>query len=127
MKRGDGGGSEVFTTIAEVKDITGPGVALGTEDVSSHDSGAWREYIPTLKEGGEVTFDINYFSHTTQDNMWTDFDNRTKRNFQLVLPTSPAETWSFSAYVTSFEPSAPVEGALTAALTLQITGAITKA
>lgn len=125
LKRGDGGSPETFTTIAEVLDISGPALALGTEDATSHDSNYWREFIPTIKEGGEVTCDIQYYSHTTHDNLVTDFNNRTRRNFQVVLPLSPAETWAFAAYVTGISLSAPVEGKLTASLTLQITGSVT--
>lgn len=125
LKIGDGAGSETFTTIAEVNDITGPTIDLGTEEVTSHDSSGWREFIPTLKSGGDVTFDINYYSATTQDQLKTDHGNRTKRNFQLVLTTSPAETVAFAAYITGFEVSAPVEGALRASVTLSITGAVT--
>ena len=75
MKIGDGGGSEVFTTIAEVRDISGPSFAVSTEDVTNHDSSRWREHIATIKEGGEITFDINYYSATTQDQLRTDMLN----------------------------------------------------
>lgn len=126
LKRGDGGSpTEIFSTIAEVRDISGPALALGTEEVTSHDSAGWREFIPTLLEGGEVSFDLNYFSHTTQDNVRTDMTNKTKRNFQLVFDLPTDETWAFAAYVTGFEMDAPVEGALTASLTVQITGSVT--
>jgi predicted secreted protein len=125
LKRGDGGSPENFATIAEVLDISGPALALGTEEATSHDSNFWREYVPTLLEGGEVSFDINYFEHTTQVNLRTDMLNRTRRNFQVVFPTSPAKTFSFAAYVTGFELSAPVEGKLTASVSLQISGPVT--
>lgn len=126
LKRGDGGSpTETFTTIAEVLDISGPALALGTEDATSHDSNFWREFVPTIKEGGQVTFDIQYYSHTTHDNLIADYNNRVRRNFQIVFPVGVGETWSFAAYVTGFEMSAPVEGKLTASVTLQITGAVT--
>ena len=66
LKVGDGASPEVFATIAEVKDISGPGTTLSTEDATNHDSGGWREPVPTLLEGGEVTFDLNYYGGTTQ-------------------------------------------------------------
>lgn len=125
LKRGDGGSPENFVTIAEVLDISGPALALGTEDATSHDSNFWREFIPTIREGGDVTFDIQYYSHTTHDSLIADFNNRTLRNFQVVFPITPTETWAFAAYVTGFSMSAPVEGKLTASVTLQISGAVT--
>ena len=128
LKVGDGaGGGEAFTTIAEVLDITGPGTTLNTEDATSHDSAGWKEIIPTLKENGEVTFDINYYKHATQTSLRADLEARTKRNFQLVFPGSVAETASFSGYVTSFEYAAPVEGILRASATIAVSGGITYA
>ena len=89
LKIGDGGGSEVFTTIAEVLDIDGPGLELATEEVTNHDSGGRREYIGTLLDSGEIEFELNYFSHSTHDSLRTDQTNKTVRNFQLVS-RSPA-------------------------------------
>ncbi len=128
LKIGDGAGTEVFTTIAEVLDISGPGLSVSVEETTNHDSGGWRERTPTLKDGGEVTFDINYYSATTQDQIETDMLALTKRNWKLVfpLPASGTDTRAFAAYVTGFEPSAPVEGVLKASVTLSITGAVSK-
>lgn len=129
LKIGDGGGSEVFTTIGEVRDISGPAMALGTEEVTSHDSASgFREYIPTLLEGGEVSFTINFTAASTQGfsgGLYTSMTNKTLRNFQLVIPTASAKTCSFAAYVTAFPLNLPVEGAITADITLQISGAVT--
>lgn len=128
LKIGDGGGSETFATIAEVKDISGPSYSVATENTTNHDSAGWGEVTPTIKSGGEVTCDINYYSAATQDSLETDMLALTKRNFQLVfpLPSSGTDTREFAAYVTGFEPSAPVEGVLTASVTLTITGPVTK-
>lgn len=129
LKIGDGGGSEVFTTIAEVTNITGPGSELETIDVTSHDStGAKREFIAGLIDMGEITLSLNFNALTTQGfagGLYNDHMSRTKRNFQLVLPTTSNKTGSFAAYVTNFEPDAPVDGALTADVTLKVTGAVT--
>ena len=133
LKIGNGGTpTETFTTIAEVRDISGPSFAVGTEDVTNHDSNGWREHIPTIIEGGEVTFDINFVGGATQGfasgSLYDDMIDKTKRNFQIVLPAgvgSGNDTGSFAAYVTGFELSAPVEGVLTASVTLSITGSVT--
>lgn len=129
LKIGNGGSpTETFTTIAEVKDISGPSVALATEEVTSHDSSGWREFIPTLKEAGEVSFDVNFNAAATQGfsgGLYNDLLNRTRRNFQIVLPTTTAKTGSFAAYVTGFELTAPVEGVLGASITLMIDGQVT--
>ena len=132
LKIGDGGGTEAFTTIAEVSNISGPNLKLDTTEVTSHSSsGAWRERIATLLDGGDVTFDI-FFSpvgatHSQTSGLLKDMKNRTKRNFKLVFPNTGATEWIFPAYVGSFQPGMPVDGALTASLTLTIAGAPTLA
>ena len=127
LKIGDGGGSETFTTIAEVRDIEGPELELEAKEVTSHDSpGGWREYIGTLLTGGEVSFDLNFIpTNATQSytsGLIEDMVGRTKRNFQLIFSDTGATTWAFTALVTGFKPSAGVEDELLAEVTLQVTG-----
>ena len=128
LKIGDGGGTEVFTTIGEVRDISGPALNVGTEEVTAHDGNGWREFIATLKEIGEISFEINFNAAATQgfsSGLYNDASNKTKRNFQIVIPTTSAKTGSFTAIVTKFELTEPVEGVLRASITLQGTGALT--
>jgi predicted secreted protein len=128
LKIGDGATpTENFTTIAEVQDISGPGLEQRTEEVTHHGStGGWVERIGTLLDAGEVGFDINFLpTHATQDpstGLIADMKNRTKRNFQLVFPDGSSTTWEFTALVTGFEPDEPVEGKLSASVTLEVTG-----
>ena len=127
LKIGDGGGSENFTTIAEVTNISGPGFALETTEVTNHSStGGWREYIATLLDAGEVSFDINFIpteaTHSYSSGLIKDMVNKTKRNFKLVFPNAGNTTWTFSAFVTSFEPAAATDAQLSASVTLKITG-----
>lgn len=127
LKIGDGGGTEVFTTIAEVLDISGPALKMNTEDATNHSStGGYEEYIPTTLAAGELTFGLNFqptaATHSQTSGLLKDFKNKTKRNFQLVFPDAGSTTWAFAAYVTGFEPKAPVKGKLSADVTLLITG-----
>lgn len=128
MKIGDGATpTEAFTTIAEVLDITGPELTLGTEESTNHSSpGGWAEFVPTVKDGGEVGFEVNFLpsnaTHSYAAGLIKDFDNKTKRNFQIVFPDSGNTTWLFAAFVTKFAPKAPVAGRLAADVTLKVTG-----
>ncbi len=127
LKLGDGGGTEAFATIAEVKNIKGPKLKMDTIEVTSHSSAsATREFIAGLLDAGEVTFDFNWIpANATQSysaGILKDWVNRTKRNFQLVWPAASPVTWTFAAFVTGFEPDASVDGALTASITLKVTG-----
>lgn len=121
-------GTSTYTTIAEVLDITGPSYDIRTEETTSHDSAGWAEFTPTIIDGGEIGFEVNYYSAATQDQVETDMLAKTKRLWQLVfpLPASGTDTRAFSGYVTANEISAPVEGVLRHSLTIKITGAVTK-
>lgn len=127
LKIGDGGGTEVFTTIAEVLDISGPSLALNTEETTSHSSpGGWKESVATILEAGEVSFEVNFMpehaTHNASTGLIRDMVNRTKRNFRVVFPNTAQTTWTFPAFVTGFEPDAPVQGKLGAKVTLEIAG-----
>lgn len=129
LKIGDGGGSEVFTTIAEVKSISGFGISVNTEDVTSHDSAGWREFIGTLKEAGEISIELNFNAAATQGfagGLYNDANNKTKRNFQLVMATlTSSKTAAFAAIVSDFKLDFPADGVVTASITLRPTGAVT--
>lgn len=132
LKIGNAGSPETFTTIAQVLDISGPGIALDTEDVTNHSStSGWEEVVATIKRSGEISFEINFdpagATHDVDTGLLDDLDDKTKRNFQLVFPDTGSTTWSFSAFVTGFEPAMPVTGKLTASVTLKLTGAPTLA
>lgn len=127
LKIGDGGGTEQFTAIAEVANISGPGISLDTVDVTHHGSaGGFKEYVGGLLDGGEIKAELNYIptdaTHNATAGLLKDLKNKTKRNFQLVFPDGSSTTWSFAAFVTNFEPTAPVDGKLGASVTFKITG-----
>lgn len=126
LKIGDGATSEAFTTIAEVRDISGPGFELGTTEVTAHDGDGWREFVATLLDGGEISFDINFgpaeATHDYDGGLLQDMVNKTRRNFQLVFPDTATTTWTLPAFVTNFAPNEPVDGELSASVTLKVTG-----
>lgn len=130
LKIGDGDTPEVFTTVAEVTSISGPSFAMGTQDVTSHSStGAYREFQATLLDAGEVSFDIwfdpNNTTHNATAGLLKDYADRKLRNFKLEFPTTPAKTAAFAAFVTGFEAGFPIDGAMTASVTLKISGGVT--
>lgn len=115
------------TTIAEVKSISGPGLSLDVQDVTSLSStNGWKEFLPTLLECGEITLNINFLpADSTQgasSGLIKDMVDRTASTYSIVFSDSGSTTWSFSAYVTKFQPSAAVGGVLSATVTLRPTG-----
>lgn len=127
LKRGDGGAPETFTTVPEVRSISGPSTETDEAEVTTHSSaaaGAYREYILTLIDAGSIEFDINYVpSNVVHQGVLTDFQNRTKRNWQLVLPGN-AQTISFTGYVKTFSLEFPTDDAVTASVSIRLTGGV---
>jgi predicted secreted protein len=120
LKRGDGAGTEVFSTIADVTSLTPPGISRETLDVTSHDSvNGWQEFVGGLKDPGEVSADINY-QPTEHDTLIADFEDTAPRNYQIVFPDGTI--WKFGAILTGFEPDAPYDDKLAATLTWKVTG-----
>ena len=128
---GDGGGTEVFTTVAEVKNIDGPNMSMDILDVTAHQtSGYWRQKIAGHHNPGQITLDLNFVpAGATHKNaaggLLYLFNNRTRNNFKLVFPDVGATTWSFAGFVTGFKPGANTAEALTASVTIELTDAPT--
>lgn len=121
-----GGANDAFTTIAEVKSITGPNLSLETIDATHHQSpSGHREILPSFKVAGEVGFDINFLpgvgTHQTLFTLWT---NRTLRKYKIIYPDAGTTDWTFDAYVTGLSIAAPIDDILGASVTLMISGAI---
>lgn len=127
LKRGDGGSPEVFTTIGRMRNFAGPGLSQETIDVT--DLGnvtGYAEYLLGLKDGGEITCELTWDPADAQHAaiLGTDFEGQVLRNFKMLWSNSGV-TWSFVALVAKFAPKGDPKTALTADLTLKITGAIT--
>ncbi len=127
LKRGDGATAEAFTTVAELIGLSGPGLSLDTvESTHTESSGANKEYIAGLKDAGEISADFNFLpANATHTGLIADQTARTLRNFQIVWPDTAGTTWSFAAFVTNYEPAAPLEDRMTSSVSLKISGAPT--
>jgi hypothetical protein len=124
---GDGEVEEAFTELANVSNISGPGLGVDTEDVTTHDqTTAFEEVVTTILRTGEITLDLVYDpdegTHDATTGLLKDMEDKTLRNFQLQFPSTGYVMFTFAAYVTGFEPGAPVGGALTASLSVKISG-----
>lgn len=117
-------GTEVFTTIGEVKTISGPNMSAGVIDVTNMDSqDNTREFITSLVDPGELSFTVNFLPGNAQhQEIITDITERTRRNYQLVWTDVDGTTWNFAGIVTGFQPSSGIEEALTASVTIKVTG-----
>lgn len=124
----------VFTTIYGCSDISGPGATRDTEDVTSHSStGGYREFITTLRDGGEVSCDINWVWDVSQTALDDAFAENPARDFRIIFPVDETEVgdptattgYEFQGLITDLSWNAPVAGKLSKALTIKITGPVT--
>src|SRR6476619_5151780 len=90
--------------IAEVQKVTFSGNKVDFADVTNIQSpDNYKEFIPTLIEAGELSFDANFIpGDETQTDLYTARDARTKKSWEVVLPDSLG-TFSFDAYVASID------------------------
>lgn len=121
------GNAGVFTTVAEVKDITGPAVSVDVIDVTNQDSpGGYEEIIPSIRRAGDVDFDVNFNptsgTHDGATGLLFLANNKTKRGWRLQLQDTGNHYWSFDGYVVGFQTKAPVAGVLTGTTKIRITG-----
>lgn len=121
-------GTAVFTNVAEVKDINGPGWTSTVEDATNHDSqNGYEEIVPTILMGDNVTFNCNDVpTDPTQDGS-TGFQallqGRTRRAWRLVKGNSAASKITFHAYVIKVSPKNPVKGLASVDCELKVNGA----
>lgn len=92
-------------------------------------SGGYREYKPTSKNSGDVTFKCNFLPDDATQGFATtgllkDYEDGTLRNLELVFPDSGATKAAFAAYVANIAPGAPIAGALERNVTLRVTGPV---
>ena len=116
-----------FTTVAEVKDITGPGVTLDVIDVTNQSSpGGYEEIIPSIRRAGEVDFDVNFDplsgTHDGATGLLYLANNKLKRGWRLQLQDTGTHYWAFDAYVVAFQTKSPVAGVLSGTTKLRVTG-----
>lgn len=130
LQRGDGASPEVFTTVAEVGSISGPSLTADLIDVTNHSSPSrFREYIQGLKDGGELTFDLNYqpteATHNNATGVLGDWNTGARKNYRLRFPTTPTVDWLLPIIVTNFEMNADVAEQLKASVTMKVVSAPT--
>lgn len=121
FKIGNGATPEVFTTVAEVTNITPPGMSRDSVDASHEQSpNAWREFIPGMKDGGEVSFDINFVPGGSTTLLLLAEMDAAPGNKQIVWPTG--EIMSFVSFETGFEPDTPIDDKMVATVTYKVSG-----
>jgi len=121
FKIGNAASPEVFTAVAEVTGITGPGYSRDSVDATHTDSpGLRREFLPGLSDEGEFSFTLN-FGSASYTVLNAEKAKTTPTNYQVLFPTSPTVTWTFAGFMTGLEAAAPIDDVMSATATFKIT------
>lgn len=126
IKISDAASPEVYTTIAEVTSISGPGGSSTEIDVTDLSSTA-KEKRLGLKDNGSINLAMNFIPGNTQHALLrTLSESGAARNFHLLFTDSPQTQWAFSAYVQELSIDNSVDSVTTASVVLLLSGAITE-
>lgn len=118
LQLGDGLGA--YTAIANVTSVN-PSIERETIDVTAHDSpGGWLEKLGGLKDGGELTANVNY-DPTKHDVLLDEFEKDDPSPWRVVWPDAAAY-WDVDAILTGFSPEGPHDDKATAEITLAVSG-----
>lgn len=105
---------EGYVPIAEIQTITRSGSKSDLADVTNMQSlGGYREYLATLRDAGDVSFNGNYIPNDpTQIDLQGLFDGATEAAWEIVLPPgvgfpTSLGKWTFNAFVASNDYSLP--------------------
>jgi hypothetical protein len=115
------------TTIAEVRDGSGPEQKADKDEVTNQSSGVYKEWIPTLIDGGDVTANTNYIpGNASQQALLAAMQARTLEDFTLTAPAPySSEVIAFQAYVTDWDLKWPHGKHAELNIKLSVTGPIT--
>lgn len=123
---GDGGEPENFTQITELKDFDWSGFERAVHDASHHTSD-WSTVVGGMAKQGSFDFEINYLpgdgTHDELTGLLSLLVSGETRNFKLVYPSPSSKTVTVSGIVTKFEQKSPVDGILTASVSIALNGA----
>lgn len=109
-----------YLAVAEVTNISWPGYKRDAIDVTFMDSAdQFREYIPGLIDGGEVTIELNWVPSAT-DQIITQLTAAAAINYKITY--NGGVNVIFKAVVTSYQPQSNLGEKLSATATFKVTG-----
>lgn len=116
-----------YTPVAEITKIDDLGATAQTVDVTAHDAAsAWSSKISTFLDVGNMRVSLNFVpTHATHDattGLYKLLHDRIRRPLMVVLPDAGKKTWFMTGIVTGWDGSHPVNGALTAQVSILSAG-----
>ena len=118
------------TPVGQIQDITGPQLSTDTDEITNHSSpDNTEEFIATIKRTGTIDFPLVFNpDDAAHSAMFTAWKNRTRDLYDLTYPdetgtAGQGANWQFDAYVVGFSMAAPVDGHLSADVSLRVAAA----
>lgn len=118
--------SDSLTQLSEILSVALPNSQV--EDVEATHMASpnrRREYIAGLIDDGEGTVEMNYVPGSASDVIIrAALSDGNTRDYKVVLPVADGSTWEVTGdcIVKGYERSAPIDGRMTATLTIRFTG-----
>lgn len=123
---GDGASPEVYTSISEITNISGPGGGASEIDTTDLNSTA-KEFRLGLVDNGSINLSLNFIPANTQHALLrTRSISGAVNNFRMTFTDSPATLWTFAAFVQELSVENGVDGVTTGSVTLRVSGTITE-
>lgn len=118
--------TSTFVSIAQVTAITPPPMEMGEVEVT-HLGDTWRQFLPTVLNGGEPTFSLEWDpAHITHSEALTHFTTGSTRLWRTVFADTGTAIAEFSAFIKGFQiQEVTVDNVALVNLTLRTTSAIT--
>lgn len=112
---------------AYILDVGGPNVSRVAVDTTHYGTTGGKTFRPgDLYDGGEVTLQLAFDPSLSPPI----FNAEQPETVTITYPTpagqSTGATWSFSAFMTEYAPATPLEDKMVVAVTLKVTGSITR-
>jgi len=120
------GVDEVFTTVAEVKDINPGSFTSEIADATHNESpGAYREKLVTFLDAGQLTFSMNFLvDNPNHKNLFAVYETRERSNFRIHWTDILNTVWEIEGIITGISPAVPMADMITADVTIDITGQV---
>ena len=117
-----GPGTNVFTDIVEVADITLPNGKLDIIEATHMASpNANKEFIVALNDPGDCGLTINWIPGGPTDTLLRAWHNsRQARKCRITF--NNGSTWTFAGILTSYQPNVPMNDKQTAEVAIKVTG-----
>ncbi len=128
VKLGTTASPPIFTTIGQVRSVTGPAVKATVQNVTTHSTaGNWMNKLSTLIDPGTIAFAVNYdkadATHAFLTGMWANLIALIESAYEVVLPATIG-TLYFAGFLTSHAFTLPVDNVIEAAIQIDIDGSI---